>query len=225
MSFVKTLAKILRIKLIDQFEYVLYRAKLSVYEKNRLKYNTKIVEKLLVEIEDARFFKHNGIDYKSLGRSILSLSSKYRRKKGLLKNGGSTITMQLCRTLFIPSNQTVIFRKIIEMLLSKWIEQQFSKSEIIDFYLTSVRFERKVNGIISATNYFFPTKGDKNYSYEEAFFLIERLSNISSTYRTERIESLLARINSTTQINKDKLIELYKEVEKNNAIQHLASNK
>jgi penicillin-binding protein 1A len=219
LSFVKTLAKILRIKLIDQFEYVLYRAKLSVYEKNRLQYNTKIIEKLLVEIEDARFFKHDGIDYKSLGRSILSLSSKYRRKKGLLKNGGSTITMQLCRTLFIPSNQNVIFRKIIEMLLSKWIEQQFSKSEIINFYLTSVRFERKVNGIISATNHFFPNKEDKNYSYEEAFFLIERLSNISSTYRIERIESLLARINSTTQINKEKLIKLYKEVEKNNAIQ------
>lgn len=219
LSFVKTLAKTLRIKLIDQFEYVLYRTKLSVYEKNRLRYNTSIVEKLLIEIEDARFFKHNGIDFKSLGRSILSLSSTYRRKKGLLKNGGSTITMQLCRTLFIPSNQNVIFRKIIEMLLSKWIEKQFRKTEIIDFYLASVRFERKVNGIISATNHFFPKKSDKNYSFEEAFFLIERLSNISSTYRIERIDSLLSRISSKNQINKNKLINLYKELEKNNTIQ------
>lgn len=219
LSVVKTLAKILRIKLIDQFEYILYRAKLAVYENNRLRYNTKTVEKLLVEIEDARFYKHNGIDYKSLGRSILSLSSKYRKKNGLLKNGGSTITMQLCRTLFIPSNQTVMFRKIIEILLSRWMEQQFSKSEIINFYLNSVRFERKVNGIIPATKHFFPNKRNKQYSYEEAFFLIERLSNISSTYRTERIESILSRINSKTQINKNKLIELYKKVEKNNAIQ------
>ncbi len=228
LLFVKTLAKILQIKLIDQFEYVLYRAKLSVYEKNRLNYNTKNVEELLVEIEDMRFFKHNGIDCKSLGRSILCLSGRYRRKKGLLKNGASTITMQLCRTLFIPSNQTVFFRKIIEMLLSKWIEKQFSKSEIISFYLTSVRFEKKVNGIISATKHFFPNKKNKKnktYSYEESFFLIERLSNISSTYRIERIESLLARINSNTKINKDKLVELYKKAEKTNIIQYHIQDK
>ena len=220
LSFVKTLAKILSIRLVEQFEYVLYRAKLSVYETNRLKYDTNIVEKLLVEIEDSRFFKHKGIDFKSLGRSILCLSGRYRRKKGLLRNGGSTITMQLCRTLFIPSNQYVLFRKIIEMLLSKWIEKQFRKSEIIDFYLTSVRFERKVNGIISATKYFFPRKRDKKYSFEEAFFLIERLSNISSTFRIERIDSLIDRISSKNQINKEKLFELYKELEKNNAIKN-----
>jgi penicillin-binding protein 1A len=207
LSFVKTLAKIFRIKLVDQFEYVLYRAKLSVNEINRLKYNT-------------RFFSHNGIDWKSLGLSFMSLSSRYRKKKGLLKNGGSTIPMQLCRTLFIPANQKLFFRKIIEIMLSKWIEKQFSKTEILDFYLASVRFERNVNGIISATKYFFPKKNDKDYSFEEAFFLIERLSNISSTYRNERIDSLIKRIPSKSRINQSKLIELYKEVEKNNAIQH-----
>jgi penicillin-binding protein 1A len=220
LSFVKTLAKIFRIKLVDQFEYVLYRAKLSVNEINRLKYNTQTVEKILIEIEDSRFFSHNGIDWKSLGRSFMSLSSRYRKKKGLLKNGGSTIPMQLCRTLFIPANQKLFFRKIIEIMLSKWIEKQFSKTEILDFYLASVRFERNVNGIISATKYFFPKKNDKDYSFEEAFFLIERLSNISSTYRNERIDSLIKRIPSKSRINQSKLIELYKEVEKNNAIQH-----
>ena len=121
--------------------------------------------------------------------------------------------MQLCRTLFIRPNKKVIQRKIIEILLSLWFERLFSKLEIINFYLTSVRFERKINGIISATNYFFPNKNDKKYSYEEAFFLVERLSNISSSYRLERIESLLSRINSAKQINKSKLIGLYQEIE------------
>lgn len=182
-------------------------------KKNRLQYDTLIVEQMLIEIEDARFFKHKGVDIKALGRSVLSMFKSYRIKKRILKSGGSTITMQLCRTLFIRPNKKVIQRKIIEILLSLWFERLFSKLEIINFYLTSVRFERKINGIISATNYFFPNKKDKKYSYEEAFFLVERLSNISSSYRLERIESLLSRINSAKQINKSELIGLYQEIE------------
>lgn len=218
LSCVKIVSRIFRIKLVDKFEYVLYRAKLAVNEKNRLGYNTSKIEKILVEIEDSRFYIHKGIDYKSIGRSILSISKKYRKKKGILKNGGSTITMQLCRTLFIPPNQKVFSRKLIEILLAKWIEKQFSKKEIIDFYLTSVRFERRTNGILAATKYFLPEKKDKNYSYEEAFILIERLSNISSTYREERIKSILERIPSKEIINKEKLIEIYKEIEKKKVI-------
>lgn len=212
LFFINIVSKILRIKLINNFEYVLYRAKLSMYEKNRLQYNTQIAEQILIEIEDTRFFKHKGVDIKALGRSFLSIFKSYRTKKGLLKSGGSTITMQLCRTLFIRPNKKLMRRKIIEILLSLWLERQFSKSEIINFYLTSVRFDRKINGIISATNHFFPNKKNKEHSYEEAFFLIERLSNISSNYRLERIESLLKRINSSKQIDKSKLIRLYKEI-------------
>jgi penicillin-binding protein 1A len=218
LLFVKLLSKIFRIKLVNQIEYVLYRAKLSVHERVRVKYDTNCIEKILVEIEDSRFYNHNGIDFKSIARSILSLSTKYRKKKGILKNGGSTITMQLCRTLFIPPNQNIFFRKLIEILLAKWFESQFNKAEIIDFYLTSVRFERGVNGIISATKYFFPKKKDKSYTYEEAFFLIERLSNITSTYSEERIKSLLTRISTKDKINLIKLMSLYKEVEKNSLI-------
>lgn len=48
---------------------------------------------------------------------------------------------------------------------------------------------------------------------KKRFFLIERLSNISSTYRLERIESLLSRIGSAKQINKSELIKLYKKAE------------
>ena len=104
-------------------------------------------------------------------------------------------------------------RKVVEILLSLWLEKQFSKLEIIAYYLVSVRFDRKINGVISATKHFFPRKENKEYSYEEAFFLIERLSNISSTYRLERIESLLSRIGSAKQINKSELIKLYKKAE------------
>jgi penicillin-binding protein 1A len=211
LAVVKNLSKILRIKLIKDFEYVLYRAKLSVNEKDRLKYNTANVEKILIEIEDSRFFEHNGIDLKSIGRSILSLSGKYRKKKGLLKSGGSTITMQLCRTLLIPSNQNIVNRKIVEVLLSFWCEKQFTKREILNFYLTSVRFETRINGIISASKHFFSDIDKKDFSNEEAFFLIERLSNITSSYRLERIKCICERISRTVEINLESLLSIYEE--------------
>jgi len=211
LTVVKNLSKILRIKLIKDFEYVLYRAKLSVNEKDRLKYNTSNVEKILIEIEDSRFFEHNGIDLKSIGRSILSLSGKYRKKKGLLKSGGSTITMQLCRTLLIPSNQNIVNRKIVEVLLSFWCEKQFTKREILNFYLTSVRFETRINRIISASKHFFSDIDKKNFSNEEAFFLIERLSNITSSYRLERIKYICRRISKTVEIDLESLLTIYEE--------------
>ncbi|HYQ55984.1 MAG TPA: biosynthetic peptidoglycan transglycosylase [Draconibacterium sp.] len=218
---VKNISKLLRIKLIKDFEYVLYRSKLSVNEKDRLKYKTRNVEQILIEIEDSRFYKHKGIDFKSIARSVLSLSKRYRKRKGLLKSGGSTITMQLCRTLLIPSNQNPIRRKVIEMLLSIWYERQFSKIDILAFYLTSVRFEKRINGIISATKYFFPDKEEKTYSNEEAFFLIERLSNISSTYRKARIRNLFDRIPSSIEINWELLLKIYEKQERNHAIQQM----
>ena len=207
----KNISSILRIRLVKDFEYVLYRAKLSVHEKQRLKYNTTNVERILIEIEDSRFYEHYGIDIKSIGRSILSLSHRFRKKKGLLKSGGSTITMQLCRTLLIPSNQNTLKRKIVEVLLSFWCEKQFTKKEILHFYLTSVRFEKNINGIILATKYFFAKRNKRNYTNEEAFFLIERLSNITSSYRPERVISIYERISKSVEINLESLLKIYEK--------------
>ncbi|NQU52706.1 MAG: transglycosylase domain-containing protein, partial [Bacteroidetes bacterium] len=209
LSIIKLISKFFGIKLIKDFEYVLYRTKLSTSEKNRLKYNTTKIEEILINIEDSRFYRHHGIDLKSFVRSFLSLFEMYRKRHGVLKSGGSTITMQLCRTLFIPSNQNPIFRKFVEILLSFWIENQFSKTEILGFYITSVRFEKGRNGIISATKYFFSEKLDKNYTNEEAFFLIERLSNISSTYRIQRVKSIFDRISNNIEIDWERLIQVY----------------
>jgi penicillin-binding protein 1A len=220
LSFIKLLAKIIRIRLIKDFEYTLYRAKLSVQEKHRLKFDTQSFKKVLIEVEDKRFKTHIGVDPKSLARSVLSQSKIYRQKKGLLMSGGSTITMQLCRSLFIPSNQKPITRKIIELLLAFWLERQFSKSEIISFYITSVRFERSINGIIKATQYFFPDKATKELTPEESFFLVERLSNVSSTYRKERVKVLFNIASKRIDLNKEKIDKIYERQEKENKITH-----
>ena len=218
LLIVKLISKFFRIKLVKNFEYVLYRLKLSVCENERLKYDVEKVKEMLIEIEDIRFYKHYGIDIKSLIRSFLSIFKFYRNRKGILKNGGSTITMQLCRTLFIPANQNVFFRKVTEIILTFWIESQFSKDVILDFYLVSVRFEKKINGIVAAKKYFFPELERHCFSYEEAFFLVERLSNVTSSYRLERIYSILERITIKDKIDKNELINLYDKMEKNGKI-------
>ena len=220
LSAIKLFAKLIGISLIKNFEYTLYRAKLAVQEKKRIKFDTKCVEKVLIEIEDKRFLTHKGVDYKSLIRSILSQSKKYRARKGLLKSGGSTITMQLCRTLFIPTNQNPLTRKVIEILLAFWIEKQFSKNEIIEFYLTSVRFERSVNGIIQASKHFFSNRKGRSLTPEESFFLVERLSNVSSTYRRYRVLALFKRVSKKIEMNQDEIENIYSEQEKTKKITH-----
>lgn len=209
LVFVKSLAYIFQIKLLPNFENIIYRGQLAVYEKNRLKYETKNLEKILVNIEDIRFYSHRGIDVKAFLRAFLSLIPYFRKKKKYVKSGGSTITMQLSRTLFIPSNQNRFFRKIVEILLALWLDKQFSKEFILSLYLTSARFETGKNGFISATKHFFPDKKNRIYSNEEAFFLIERLSNVTSTYRVERVKSLYDRTKDQLDLSWDIIKNIY----------------
>jgi len=207
LNFVKLLCVILRIKLVDNFEYIIYRAKLTYLELDRLKVNYENLKKILVDIEDKTFYKNKGISIKSLIRSLLSRFKFLRKKYGYIENGGSTITMQLTRSLFIPSNQNKYIRKMIEVLLSLWLNQQFTKIEILKLYIASVRYERGVLGLSNAIKYFFGNIKDKELTSEEALFLVERLSNITSSVNWIRINHLTNRTNAL--INKSALDQIY----------------
>lgn len=193
LNFVQVLATIIGVKLLDNFEYIIYRAKLAYIELERLKIKTNTLSSILIQIEDRSFEKHPGVSLKALVRAFLSRSRSLRRRMGILPNGGSTITMQLARTLFIPSNQNRYRRKVIEILLSFWLSNGFSKKDILKLYLGGVRFETGVQGLAKAMNHFFgELKVD--VSNEEAFFLIERLSNVAATVNWKRIKKVLMRI-------------------------------
>ena len=87
LQFVKFSSKVCRIKLLGNFEYILYRAKLAAYEKERLRIETDNLENILLSIEDQRYYGHNGVDFRALIRSLLSLSNRYRIRKGCFRNG------------------------------------------------------------------------------------------------------------------------------------------
>lgn len=204
------MCKVFRLKLLENFEYVLYRAKLAYIELDRLQINYEPLKKHLIEIEDRDFYKNNGVSYKSLLRATISQMPIFRKKFKYIESGGSTITMQLVRTLFIPSNQNRFKRKIFEVLLTKWITFQFTKDEIIKLYIASVRYERGVIGLTNAIKYFsLGEVRSKKLTTEESFFLVERLSNITSTIRWSRIEHLRSR--TTQQIDQTKLADIYND--------------
>lgn len=220
LHVIKLLSKMLGLSLKSNFEYVIYRATLAYFEITRLKYNLQIIKKILIFIEDRKFYAHYGCNIKSLMRGFLSQIRYFRKGYKLIKSGGSTITMQLARTLFIVDYSKIFRRKFVEILLAFWIELTFSKEEILNYYLASVRFEKGVYGIAGATKYFFNDIRKRDFAPEEAFFMIERLSNINSTYSVDRVDFLIEDIKNENivDINKSKLAQLYNDFVKKGKI-------
>ncbi|MBV1842919.1 biosynthetic peptidoglycan transglycosylase [Photobacterium ganghwense] len=180
LLFGKAIAKFINLPLVYNFEYVIYRSKLAVYECDRHKIKFDNLKKMLVHIEDKRFYKHSGVSYLAILRGLLGLVKLKR------KSGGSTITQQLTRTLFIYDLQKTKRRKIIEIILAPWLNSVLPKDQILSMYLSSVRFEYKCFGVLSAMHYYFGAV-IKNPTMAESFFLIERVSNIRSSLLTNKI--------------------------------------
>lgn len=102
LSIAKLLSKGLFLGLTDNFEYIIYRARLAKYEIQRLRIKTNEIKQILIAIEDQTFYSHHGWTVKSTLRALLSRSKSMRTTFGIgRKSGGSTITQQLARTLFI----------------------------------------------------------------------------------------------------------------------------
>jgi penicillin-binding protein 1A len=180
------LAKWLRLSLIWKVEYVIYRAQLAAYELQRLGLNLKHAKQVLVAIEDREFYCHRGVSLRGFGRIA-------RSALGGPRSGGSTITQQLVRTLFIPDQGKLVRRKLIEVLLARWLDRVFEKERQLEMYLASVRFDRGVMGLAGAMHRFMPDR-KTNVSSAVAFFLIERVSNIRSQLLVERIDQTARRL-------------------------------
>ncbi|MGZ9586551.1 transglycosylase domain-containing protein [Paenibacillus marinisediminis] len=103
----------------------------------------------LIAIEDHRYYLHPGIDPVSLMRSVwVNLQEQSKAQ------GGSTITMQLARNLFLSQDKTYS-RKIKEVAVAANLEWRYSKEDILNLYLNKVYFGHGVYGIEAAANYYF----------------------------------------------------------------------
>ncbi|MGI4877368.1 MAG: transglycosylase domain-containing protein, partial [Janthinobacterium lividum] len=114
----------------------------------------------MVSVEDRRFYMHPGVDPVGILRALVT-----NQQRGTMQ-GGSTITQQLARNIFLTSNQTY-GRKVREAVLALAIERKFTKEAILELYLNRVYFGGGAYGIDAASRKFFGHSAEK-LSLEEA---------------------------------------------------------
>jgi penicillin-binding protein 1A len=127
-----------------------------VQERSNVRFEDipKTVIDALVSTEDVRFYKHNGIDIRSLGRVMIKTLLLQNESAG----GGSTITQQLAKNLYPRKKYSVLslpVNKIREMVIARRIEKVYSKDEIIALYLNTVPFGENIFGIEAASQRFY----------------------------------------------------------------------
>lgn len=125
----------------------------------------KFVQNAFVSVEDKRFEYHAGIDPIRISKALLTNISH-----GDILQGGSTITQQYAKNLFLTNEQNVQ-RKVQEMLYSARLEMQYSKKEILEGYLNTVYFGHGVYGVNSAAKYFFDKTLDELSTAETAMLI------------------------------------------------------
>jgi penicillin-binding protein 1A len=108
--------------------------------------------KAVLATEDRRFFDHMGIDFYGLSRAMLE-----NVKANSVVQGGSTITQQLAKNLFL-TNERTLERKIKEAFLSLWLEMNVSKKEILKLYLDRAYMGGGNFGVAAAAQYYFDKK-------------------------------------------------------------------
>ncbi|PZO82384.1 MAG: penicillin-binding protein [Mesorhizobium amorphae] len=133
-------------------------------EALRLSEMSPFIPQAVIAIEDRRFHSHWGVDVLGLGRAMVENVSQ-----GRLVQGGSTITQQLAKNLFLKPDRT-LGRKVQEALLAVWLEGEHSKDEILEMYLNRVYFGSGAYGVEAASRRYF-NKSAREVSLEEAALL------------------------------------------------------
>ncbi|MCC9020989.1 PBP1A family penicillin-binding protein [Bacillus nakamurai] len=121
-----------------------------------------VVKEAFIATEDARFYKHHGIDPIRIGGALLA-----NFKDGFGSEGGSTITQQVVKNSLL-THQKTIKRKAQEVWLSLQLERHYSKDEILEMYLNRIYFSPRAYGVGKAAEDFFGVKDLSKLTVEQA---------------------------------------------------------
>ena len=113
-----------------------------------------LIKKAFIAAEDRRFYKHKGVDLLSITRAL-----RNNLNQRAVKEGGSTITQQLARIVFLTQDRTIT-RKIKEVALAFKLERQFNKEKILEQYLNNVYLGSNAYGIADAAWIYFSKTPD-----------------------------------------------------------------
>lgn len=122
------------------------------------------VKDAFVSVEDKRFYKHNGVDFFALTRAVTKLINK-----DAITQGGSTITQQLARNVFL-THEVSWQRKVKEIFIAWELEKMYSKDQILEFYVNNIFYANNCYGIESASQKYFG-KSISECSISEVAFL------------------------------------------------------
>lgn len=147
----------------------------------------------LIGIEDYRFLNHFGIDLKSIARAIVTDLIEMR-----LVQGGSTLTQQLVKNLFL-TNEKTLSRKLREVIYSVYIELKFSKEEILEAYFNNVFWGSlqgiRIRGIYAASLFYFDRHPDL-ITPQQASILISLLKGPGYYHPIRHLDRLKKRTTS-----------------------------
>lgn len=128
------------------------------------------IKKAVIASEDQTFFNHNGFDYKAIEKAI-----KKNDKKGKVVRGGSTISQQTAKNIFLWQGRSW-FRKGLEVVYTFIIEKVWGKDIILERYLNSIEMGQGVFGIEAASQYYFG-KSAKDLTKSQAAWIAAVLPN------------------------------------------------
>lgn len=161
------------------------------------------LKKAVVASEDANFYSHEGVDYEAIREAI-----KTDLKKGKFVRGGSTITQQAAKNLFLTREKTLI-RKVKELVLARRMDDALSKSRILELYLNVVELGPMVYGVGHAAHYYFG-KHPSALTVRECAFLASMLPGpkVYNPYRKmdrvmKRSDRILRRMVAARMISRE----------------------
>jgi monofunctional biosynthetic peptidoglycan transglycosylase len=152
------------------------------------------LKRAVIAAEDDKFIDHEGFDWEGMQKAM-----EKNRRKGRVVAGGSTISQQLAKNLFLSAAKTP-WRKAQEAIITVWLELLWDKRRILEVYLNSVEWGQGVFGAEAAARRYFGT-GAANLSAEQAARLAVMLPaprryerNPYSTFMNGRTQVIVARM-------------------------------
>jgi monofunctional glycosyltransferase len=156
------------------------------------------LQRAVIAAEDASFFIHEGFDWEGIKDAAL-----YNFEAGEMKRGGSTITQQLAKNLYLSSERS-LFRKAREAMITRSLEQRLTKIRILEIYLNVAEWGRGVYGAEAAARHHFD-KSASDLTADEAAWLAAILPSPQrydplrkTTFLTRRHQRILRWMEKTT---------------------------
>lgn len=143
------------ISILGRYNSPIIAAKQSGSFVNTVTEYSQTVKNAFIAVEDKRFYSHNGIDWFRVAAAALN-----NLKSFSFAEGASTITQQLVKNTHL-SNDKKISRKVQEIRIARKVEREYSKEEILSFYLNELYFGNEIYGIDAAAAYYFDKNTDE----------------------------------------------------------------